>query len=100
MEGVAWASPRLVAFHASFGPSAGQDLRMPVSLETPFRSGPRHCGQSCARAAAVRTDAIKPTAATLVTVRDAFMWLNPSRVRPGATGPYQSGHPTEAVRYP
>jgi hypothetical protein len=28
------------------GPPAGHDFASPVSLETPVRSGPRHCGHS------------------------------------------------------
>src|SRR5690349_5990944 len=33
-------------FHSSFGPSLGQALSRPVSVETASRLGPRHCGQS------------------------------------------------------
>src|SRR5206468_6983629 len=38
-----------------FGPSAGQFASQPDSLEMPFRFGPRHCGQSSARAEGIRT---------------------------------------------
>src|SRR5262245_10781876 len=30
----------------NFGPSLGHCLSKPLSLDTPVRSGPRHCGQS------------------------------------------------------
>src|SRR5436190_6432769 len=36
--------------HSSLGPSFGHSLSRPVSLETPSRCGPRHCGQSAATA--------------------------------------------------
>src|SRR5262249_60362289 len=39
-------SPRLAIDHARCGPDAGHCLISPVSLDTPLRSGPRHCGQS------------------------------------------------------
>src|SRR5260370_25141568 len=38
--------PACLTVHSSLGPSLGQDLRGPVSLETFVRSGPCHCGQS------------------------------------------------------
>src|SRR5262249_47334179 len=44
----------------SFGPSFGHSFSRPVSLEIPVRSGPRHWGQSAARAAVAR---VNPTAA-------------------------------------
>src|SRR6059036_1089367 len=33
-------------FQRSFGPPFGHSASRPVSWETPFRCGPRHCGQS------------------------------------------------------
>src|SRR2546428_5784635 len=36
------------AFQSCFGPSGGQELNQPVSLEMPFASGPRQRGQSSA----------------------------------------------------
>ena len=38
--------PSPLTFQASGGPSLGHSLRRPFSLETAFRSGPCHCGQS------------------------------------------------------
>jgi hypothetical protein len=35
-----------VAFHTNLGPDSGHCPSSPVSLDTPSRSGPRHCGQS------------------------------------------------------
>jgi hypothetical protein len=35
-----------VAFHASGGPFSGQESSKFFSVETPSRTGPRHCGQS------------------------------------------------------
>src|SRR5947209_10221115 len=39
-------SPMPFAFQAKGGPPLGHCLSKPVSLETPSRSPPRHCGQS------------------------------------------------------
>src|SRR5439155_2530926 len=37
-------------FQSNFGPSFGHSFSKPVSAETPFRFGPRHCGQSLPKA--------------------------------------------------
>src|SRR6516225_8341851 len=58
--------PRFLDVHNSFGPSLGQPLSRPVSLETPVRSGPRHCGQSAAPARA-------QTARLRMTTKMVFM---------------------------
>src|SRR5262245_25708337 len=47
-------SPSPSAFQTSGGPSFGQASARPVSADTFDRSGPRHCGQSAAGAAAAR----------------------------------------------
>src|SRR5579885_332720 len=41
-----YPSPRPVVFQITRGPPEGQDWRSPVSVDTPSRFGPRHCGQS------------------------------------------------------
>src|SRR6516162_7325266 len=48
-EGVLYPTPRLVAFHRSGGPLAGQLLSNPVSRQRSVRSRPCHCGQSDAQ---------------------------------------------------
>src|SRR5437667_11185803 len=50
MAGVEKPRPVLRYVHRSGGPFLGQAVSRPVSFETPVRSGPRHCGQSAARA--------------------------------------------------
>src|ERR1043165_9533214 len=62
MEGAVYPSPNPVAFQASFGPPEGHAFSRPVSLDTPVRSGPRHCGQSAANAVATARVAIPSTA--------------------------------------
>src|SRR4030095_10136734 len=46
--GVEKPEPMSVAFHCNLGPSLGHSFSRPVSVETPFRWGPRHWGQSSA----------------------------------------------------
>src|SRR5688500_8705348 len=41
-----YPSPTPVPFHATVGPSSGQDLSRPFSVDTPSRFGPRNCGRS------------------------------------------------------
>src|SRR6476660_5547435 len=48
-----------------FNPPWGKVSRIPVSLHTPSRFGPRHCGQSSARTATVKITATGSTAASL-----------------------------------
>src|SRR6476660_7811482 len=48
-----------------FKPLGGKVSRIPVSLHTPSRFGPRHCGQSSARTATVKIKATSSTAASL-----------------------------------
>src|SRR6185503_20729367 len=55
----------LFTCQSSLGPSLGHCLRRPFSCEIPLRSGPRHCGQSCAGAV---TD--KPNKSAAVAVND------------------------------
>src|SRR4029434_1383586 len=50
------------ARHVAFNPSAGKDSMMPVSLQTPSRSGPRHCGQSACMADVSDNDMANPIA--------------------------------------
>src|SRR6266851_2385988 len=49
MAGPEYPIPASLKVQRSLGPSLGQDLRRPVSLETLSRLGPCHCGQSPAR---------------------------------------------------
>lgn len=41
-----YPAPSWDADHTSAGPDLGHCLRSPISFDTPFLSGPRHCGQS------------------------------------------------------
>src|SRR5262245_18434192 len=59
----------MVFFHSCFGPSLGTALSRPVSLEMPSRFGPRHCGQSSARAT---SEIVKKPTARSANLR-AFM---------------------------
>src|SRR5260370_1013811 len=50
--------------HTDGGPPEGQDFARPVSLETPVRSGPRHCGHSSELLGAVKAPRGKRGAAS------------------------------------
>src|SRR6185369_17621344 len=63
-------------------PSLGHSLRSPFSCEIPLRSGPRHCGQSCAgvvtdkhnKSAAVVASDLKVIVFSLAQFRDYLYW--------------------------
>src|SRR5215475_5256597 len=62
-----YPAPSIDADHATVGPDRGHCFNRPVSLETPFRSGPPHCGQSkdCAHSDTVATMTTPTIAASL-----------------------------------
>src|ERR1700752_4530499 len=51
-DGVPPPRPKFFAVQRCLGPPSGQDLRSPVSAQTPSRFGPRNEGQSSATAVA------------------------------------------------
>src|SRR5256885_691215 len=53
--------PTPSAFQATGGPSGGQDLSRPLSVETPSRLGPRNCGQSGSAAATGKAEMASAT---------------------------------------
>ena len=53
-------APRPVAVQSFGGPPAGHDVSRPVSVETPSRFGPRHCGQLPPGGAAEAVDRSQP----------------------------------------
>src|SRR5688500_10632594 len=56
-------------FQRSFGPSLGHSLSRPVSDDTPLRCGPRHCGQSLAKA----DTAVDNTSRQRISIRHFIM---------------------------
>ena len=78
-------SPSPVAFQASGGPTAGQACSRPVSVETPSRLGPRHCGQPARRAARPRRRR-EASGATTTTRRGRRRVMATSVMRHAARG--------------
>jgi hypothetical protein len=84
--------------HTFGGPPAGHDFARPVSLETPVRSGPRHCGHSSELLGAVKAPCGRSGAASSGKKFLRFMRKVPPGQRPSAYYlPVLHGYATEAL---
>ena len=81
------------AFHNCFGPSVGQSVAQCFSFEIPFKSGPRHRGQSFARHRDGLSRQASSTGKAKLLVKDST-WAELSRCREMST----AGQPSAAIR--